>query len=50
MEALRTSETSVYFNKTSRRYIPEGCHIYKNFALVSNLLLWKKLKVSRYTM
>jgi hypothetical protein len=24
MEAVRTSETSVYFNETTRRYIPEG--------------------------
>jgi hypothetical protein len=29
MEAVRTSETSVYFiNKTTRRYIPEGCHLH----------------------
>jgi hypothetical protein len=27
MEAVRTSETSVYFNETTRRYIPEGCHL-----------------------
>jgi hypothetical protein len=27
MEAIRTSETPVYFNKTTRRYIPEGCHL-----------------------
>jgi hypothetical protein len=25
MEAVRTSETSVYFNEIIRRYIPEGC-------------------------
>jgi hypothetical protein len=25
MEAVRTSETSVYFTETTRRYIPEGC-------------------------
>jgi hypothetical protein len=24
MEAVRTSETSVYFNETTRRYIAEG--------------------------
>jgi hypothetical protein len=24
MEAVRTSETSVYFNEPTRRYIPEG--------------------------
>jgi hypothetical protein len=27
MEAVRTSETSVYFNKTIRRYIPEGYNL-----------------------
>jgi hypothetical protein len=27
MEAVHTSETSVYFNETTRRYIPEGCHL-----------------------
>jgi hypothetical protein len=27
MEPVRTSETSVYFNETTRRYIPEGCHL-----------------------
>jgi hypothetical protein len=26
MVAVRTSETSVHFNKTTRRYMPEGCH------------------------
>jgi hypothetical protein len=30
MEAVRTSETSVYFNETTWRYIPEGYHIYYN--------------------
>jgi hypothetical protein len=27
MEAVRTSETSAYFNENTRRYIPESCHI-----------------------
>jgi hypothetical protein len=27
MEAVRTSEATVYFNVTTRRYIPEICHI-----------------------
>jgi hypothetical protein len=27
MEAVCTSETTVYFNETTLRYIPEGCHI-----------------------
>jgi hypothetical protein len=26
MEAVRISETSIYFNETTRRFIPEGCH------------------------
>jgi hypothetical protein len=24
IEAVRTSKTSIYFNKTTRRYVPEG--------------------------
>jgi hypothetical protein len=28
MEAVRTSETSVYFNKTTWCYIPEVCHLH----------------------
>jgi hypothetical protein len=28
MEAVRTSETSVYFNDTTWQYIPEGCHLH----------------------
>jgi hypothetical protein len=27
MEAARTSETSVNFKKTTRNYVPEGCHL-----------------------
>jgi hypothetical protein len=27
MEAVRTSETSVYSNETTRRYVPEGSHL-----------------------
>jgi hypothetical protein len=27
MEAVCSSETSVYFKETTRRYIPEGCHL-----------------------
>jgi hypothetical protein len=27
MDALRTSETSIYFKETARRYIPEDCNI-----------------------
>jgi hypothetical protein len=28
MDAAHTSETSVYFNETTRRYIPEGYHLH----------------------
>jgi hypothetical protein len=28
MEAESSSETSVYYNETARRYIREGCHIH----------------------
>jgi len=28
MKAVRTSETSVYFDETTRRYMPEGWHIH----------------------
>jgi hypothetical protein len=28
MEAVRNSETSVYFNETTLRYISEGCHVH----------------------
>jgi hypothetical protein len=28
MGAVRTSETSLYFNDTTRRYIPQGCHLH----------------------
>jgi hypothetical protein len=28
MEAVRTSETSVYFKETTWRYIPESCHLH----------------------
>jgi hypothetical protein len=27
MEAVRTSETPVYFDETTRQNIPEGCHL-----------------------
>jgi hypothetical protein len=28
MEKVPASETSVYFNETTRRYIPDGCHLH----------------------
>jgi hypothetical protein len=31
MEAVRASETSVYFNETTRRYILQGCLLQRKF-------------------
>jgi hypothetical protein len=28
MKAVRTAETSVYFNETTRRFTPDGCHLH----------------------
>jgi hypothetical protein len=36
MDALRISETSVYFKETTRCYIPEGCHLYADRYLWSS--------------
>jgi hypothetical protein len=36
MEAVRTSEKSVYFNQTTRRYTPEGCHVVVEQVLEGN--------------
>jgi hypothetical protein len=34
MQAVHTSETSVYFNETTWSYIPEACHLHpQNFEL-----------------
>jgi hypothetical protein len=34
MEAVRTSETTVYFDETTRRYIPESCHLELNYLFI----------------
>jgi hypothetical protein len=34
MGLVRTSETSVYSNENTRRYIPEGSNFYLNFTSV----------------
>jgi hypothetical protein len=41
MKAVPTSETSVYFHETLRRYIPECCHLHtrRRENLKSNLTL-----------
>jgi hypothetical protein len=33
IEAVRISETSAYFNETTRRYIPEGCLLHEDITL-----------------
>jgi hypothetical protein len=42
VEAVSTSETSVYSNETIRRYIPEGCNL-KTEVLLSNAPRYKPL-------
>jgi hypothetical protein len=37
-EIVRTSETSVYSNKTTRRYIPEGSHLDFNNGMELNFI------------
>jgi hypothetical protein len=34
MEAIRTSETSVYFNETAQHYIPKGSRLYKTGSFI----------------
>jgi hypothetical protein len=45
MEAVRTSETSVYSNETTWRYIPEGSHIHtrrrENLKAHTNMLFFQ---------
>jgi hypothetical protein len=33
-DAVHTPETLVYFNETTRRSIPEGCHLPAEFTLI----------------
>jgi hypothetical protein len=35
MVAVRTSETSVYFNETAGHHIPEGCNLHILYSLSS---------------
>jgi hypothetical protein len=41
-EAVRTSETSVYFNETTQHYSPEDCYVRsrENY-FVSNMSYWR---------
>jgi hypothetical protein len=36
IEAVCTTEVSVYLNEITRRYIPEGCHVLDSFHLSSS--------------
>jgi hypothetical protein len=36
MEAVRTFETAVCFNKTKQRYNPEGCHLVSVYSEIHN--------------
>jgi hypothetical protein len=38
MQVVRTSETSVYLNETTRRYIPGRCHFHHYGDLLKMLL------------
>jgi hypothetical protein len=42
MEAVRNSETLVYFNETTQSYIPGGCHLQ-----INNLKCKTKMKVTQ---
>jgi hypothetical protein len=49
MEALRTSETSVNFNVTTRRYIPEDSKLHIAALRTWNLTQWTSMKRLLYT-
>jgi hypothetical protein len=36
MEAVRITETSVFSNEATRRYMPEGCHHQKTLLSLNN--------------
>jgi hypothetical protein len=44
-EAVRTSETSAYFNETILRYIPDGCHLQNWIFFVSRKKCRSETKV-----
>jgi hypothetical protein len=45
MNAIGTSETSVYFHDTTWHYIPENCHIYLYFGILG----WKYIIDSNFS-
>jgi hypothetical protein len=46
MEAVPTSVTLVYFNETTRRYIPEGFNLYENVVIAFKKALFKDLSAN----
>jgi hypothetical protein len=44
MDAVRTPETSVYFNETTSLYMPEGCHLHFD-DIVTTITLDKMLRL-----
>jgi hypothetical protein len=43
MDAVRTSETSVYSSETTRRYMPEDSHLLSNLLIIevtNQLINW----------
>jgi hypothetical protein len=51
MNAARTSETSVYSNETSRRYIPEGSHLVIDVRIdVVRVRLWTAATNERFVL
>jgi hypothetical protein len=46
IEAVRTSETSVYLNETTRRSIPESYHLQDTFSSLSSPFLISKLHLN----
>jgi hypothetical protein len=53
MGAIHTSETSVYFNETTRRYILESCHLHTSHTLVAKwFIIYEKviyMRMIKYT-
>jgi hypothetical protein len=48
-EAVRTSETSAYFYETTRRSIPEGCHLRNKFPQRGSSCSKSEVKLSHYS-
>jgi hypothetical protein len=47
MEAVRTSEMSVYCNETTLRYIPEDCHLHSAKVFENRIIIKTYLYVRK---